>query len=356
MPPDPPPTTGRFVVRGACPHDCPDTCAMLVTVEDGRAVEVRGAPDHPPTHGTLCTKVARYLERTYATDRVLHPMRRIGRKGEGRFARISWDEALDTIAGAFARDRGGARSGSNPALQLRRQHGPSAVRLDGSPFLPSARCHAARSHDLRVGRQGGLGVGRRRGDGHGRRALRRSEADPDLGQQRDRLQPALLDARAGSQAARREAGRDRSLPQRDGRKVSRARRADARHRCGTRLRADARADPRRPGRSRLRRSPHRRLRRARRARRGVDAGARRGDLRHPGRAGGVAGPRLWHDAAGGDPAELRHAARRRRRQRRSRRGLPAGAHRRVARSGGRRAAVVVGHLSGRLTRRWSAPT
>jgi anaerobic selenocysteine-containing dehydrogenase len=99
MPLDPLP--GRIVVRGACPHDCPDTCAMLITVEDGRAIEVRGAPDHPPTAGTLCTKVARYLERTYSAERVLHPMRRVGRKGEGRFERISWDEALDTIATRF---------------------------------------------------------------------------------------------------------------------------------------------------------------------------------------------------------------------------------------------------------------
>ena len=74
---------------------------MLVTVEDGRAIDVRGAPDHPPTAGTLCTKVARYLERTYSAERVLHPLKRVGRKGEGRFARISWDEALETIAARF---------------------------------------------------------------------------------------------------------------------------------------------------------------------------------------------------------------------------------------------------------------
>ena len=74
---------------------------MLVTVEDGRAIEVRGAPDHPTTSGVLCTKVARYLDRTYSPDRLRHPMRRIGRKGEGRFARISWDEALDEIATRF---------------------------------------------------------------------------------------------------------------------------------------------------------------------------------------------------------------------------------------------------------------
>jgi len=74
---------------------------MLVTVEDGRAVDIRGAPDHPPTGGTLCTKVARYLERTYSPDRLRYPMRRVGAKGEGRFARISWDDALDEIAARF---------------------------------------------------------------------------------------------------------------------------------------------------------------------------------------------------------------------------------------------------------------
>src|SRR5947209_4199966 len=86
------------VVRGACPHDCPDTCAMLVTVEDGRAVRVAGDPDHPFTRGFLCAKVNRYVERTYHTDRLLYPMRRIGPKGSGQFERISWDDALDEIA------------------------------------------------------------------------------------------------------------------------------------------------------------------------------------------------------------------------------------------------------------------
>ena len=86
------------VIRGACPHDCPDTCAMLVTVEDGRAVKVAGDPEHPFTNGFLCAKVNRYIERTYHRDRLLHPMRRVGRKGQGEFERISWDAALDEIA------------------------------------------------------------------------------------------------------------------------------------------------------------------------------------------------------------------------------------------------------------------
>ncbi|WP_338846763.1 molybdopterin oxidoreductase family protein [Massilia sp. W12] len=88
----------KHVVRAACPHDCPDTCALLVTVEDGIATEVKGNPDHPTTAGVLCTKVSRYAERTYHPERLLYPMRRIGAKGEGKFARISWDEALHTIA------------------------------------------------------------------------------------------------------------------------------------------------------------------------------------------------------------------------------------------------------------------
>ncbi|WP_343728156.1 molybdopterin oxidoreductase family protein [Duganella sp.] len=85
-------------VRAACPLDCPDTCALLVTVEDGVATAVKGDPDHPTTAGVLCTKVSRYTERTYHEDRLLHPLKRVGRKGEGKFERISWDEALDTIA------------------------------------------------------------------------------------------------------------------------------------------------------------------------------------------------------------------------------------------------------------------
>ena len=85
-------------VRLACPHDCPDTCAMLVTVEGEKAIAIRGDPDHPNTAGVLCTKVSRYLERTYHPERLLHPMRRTGPKGSGQFERISWDQALTTIA------------------------------------------------------------------------------------------------------------------------------------------------------------------------------------------------------------------------------------------------------------------
>src|SRR5437763_12556546 len=87
------------VIRAVCPHDCPDTCSMLVTVEDGRATRIAGDPDHPITQGFLCTKVSKYLERTYHPDRLLFPQIRAGAKGDGKFRRASWDEALSLIAG-----------------------------------------------------------------------------------------------------------------------------------------------------------------------------------------------------------------------------------------------------------------
>jgi anaerobic selenocysteine-containing dehydrogenase len=90
--------SGVTLVKGACPHDCPDTCALEVHVKDGVALKVTGSAAHAPTAGVLCTKVARYTERTYHADRLLHPMRRVGRKGEGRFEQITWEEAISTVA------------------------------------------------------------------------------------------------------------------------------------------------------------------------------------------------------------------------------------------------------------------
>jgi anaerobic selenocysteine-containing dehydrogenase len=91
-------TEATTVVRGACPHDCPDTCALLTTVEGGRAIKVQGNPAHAHTDGVLCTKVSRYAERTHHAERVLTPLRRTGPKGSGRFEPIGWDAALDEIA------------------------------------------------------------------------------------------------------------------------------------------------------------------------------------------------------------------------------------------------------------------
>src|SRR5579863_3419381 len=115
----------KRVIHAACPHDCPDACGVLITVENGRAVKVQGDPAHPVTRGFLCAKVAKYLDRVYSPDRVLYPMRRVGPKGPGAeqrsfaphgqpraavptqphadqaWQRISWDEALDEICSRF---------------------------------------------------------------------------------------------------------------------------------------------------------------------------------------------------------------------------------------------------------------
>ena len=85
-------------VLGACPHDCPDTCALVTTVQDGVAIKLQGNPDHFHTAGVLCTKVSRYIERNDHADRLVQPQKRVGRKGEGRFEPVSWDAALDDIA------------------------------------------------------------------------------------------------------------------------------------------------------------------------------------------------------------------------------------------------------------------
>ena len=110
----------KQIVKAACPHDCPDACGVLITVQDGRATRIQGDPEHPVTRGFLCAKVAKYLDRVYSPERVMYPMRRIAPKGPAGelspavqpgshvaahanaiWQRISWDEALDTIASRF---------------------------------------------------------------------------------------------------------------------------------------------------------------------------------------------------------------------------------------------------------------
>ena len=111
----------KRVVHAACPHDCPDACGVLITVEDGRATKIQGDPEHPVTQGFLCAKVAKYLDRVYSPDRVLYPMRRVAPKGPTgvpaplyrAFERITWDEALDEIAARFH--------------QIVAEHGPEAI-------------------------------------------------------------------------------------------------------------------------------------------------------------------------------------------------------------------------------------
>ncbi|GLS46830.1 molybdopterin-containing oxidoreductase family protein [Methylobacterium brachythecii] len=86
---------------GACPHDCPDTCSMIYTIEEGRLLSVKGNPDHPMTRGSLCVKVKDFERHHYNPDRILYPMRRTGPKGSGQFTRITWAEALDEVYTRF---------------------------------------------------------------------------------------------------------------------------------------------------------------------------------------------------------------------------------------------------------------
>lgn len=105
------PTTTQ--VLGACPHDCPDTCSLLTTVEQGIAIKVHGNPAHPHTDGALCTKVSRYTERSYHPERILQPLKRTGPKGSGQFEPVSWDSALSDIAARL-----GAIAARNPQAIL----------------------------------------------------------------------------------------------------------------------------------------------------------------------------------------------------------------------------------------------
>ena len=116
-------------IRAVCPHDCPDTCSIVVTVKDGRAVKLKGDTKHPFTDGFLCQKVNRYLERVYHPDRLKFPLLRTGPKGSGQFRRISWDEAIDTIVAKF---RAIAQSNDGPQAILPFSYAGTMGKLHGS--------------------------------------------------------------------------------------------------------------------------------------------------------------------------------------------------------------------------------
>ena len=95
------------IVTGVCPHDCPDSCSWQVAVDpaSGRALDLWGHPDHPVTQGALCTKVDNYLERVYHAGRLTTPLKRIGPKGSGQFAPVSWDDAIGEITARLRQSR-----------------------------------------------------------------------------------------------------------------------------------------------------------------------------------------------------------------------------------------------------------
>ncbi|MCH7789793.1 MAG: molybdopterin-dependent oxidoreductase [Acidobacteria bacterium] len=147
------------LVKGSCPLDCQDTCSWVAHVDNGKVVKVAGARDHPFTRGVLCAKVKDYEQRTYASDRLLHPLRRVGEKGSHNFERITWDEAVGTIAARFGAiiDEFGAEAlmplfflGSLGAVQhdaLRRLfHVLGASRPTGSVCAQAGNVLAAEGH------------------------------------------------------------------------------------------------------------------------------------------------------------------------------------------------------------------
>ena len=180
---------------------------MLVTVEDGKAIAIRGDPDHPTTGGALCTKVAHYLERTYSPGRVLYPMRRVGRKGEGCFVRIGWDEALDEIASRFADIAASADgpqaivpysyAGTMGLLQYASMDRRFFHRL-GASLLDRTICASAGKRD------GAPSSARRSAWTSG---VREQPADRHLGQQRRHVEPAFLESRAKPSAVARGSSR-----------------------------------------------------------------------------------------------------------------------------------------------------
>jgi anaerobic selenocysteine-containing dehydrogenase len=147
------------VAHGACPHDCPDTCAWTIAVRDGRAVALKGDAEHPFTRGGLCAKVNHFLDdRTYNPDRLLRPLRRIGLKGSGEFEEISWNEALDTIAdrlSAIVSEHGGdavlpySYMGTQGIVQGEAVAAPFFARL-GATRLTRAVCGSAGGSGLAV--------------------------------------------------------------------------------------------------------------------------------------------------------------------------------------------------------------
>jgi anaerobic selenocysteine-containing dehydrogenase len=154
------------LVHGTCHHDCPDSCGWEVTVEDGRAVKMRGRADHPFSQGELCPKVNRFLDRVYSPDRILHPLRRVGAKGEGTFEPISWDDALGEIAQrlhAVIAEHG--PEAVLPFSDAGNQSLLSVMGLDGRFFhhlgasrLTRAICGPTVGHGVRMTNGSGLGL------------------------------------------------------------------------------------------------------------------------------------------------------------------------------------------------------
>ena len=329
-------TSRRTVVRGACHHDGPDGCSWLTTVEGGRVVRFEGDPGHPFTRGRLCARMSAYPDDVvFSADRILHPLRRTGKKGEGRFERVSWDEALGEVADRLQRIVG--------------EHGPAAVlpysyagtegKIQGESIAGRffARMGASRLQRDVCGSAAHAGLSTTIGTSTGILPgdLGPQPLHPGLGREPRGQQRARLGLRArGEEEGRTDRGR-RSPEVAHGRAGRRAPAAATRHRRRAGPGPDERDRPRGASRRGLREPVHGGLRPARRAGPRVPAGegggrhrAHRGRDRRP-------GPRLRDDEAGGPPAHDRHGAPRQRGQHVPDPGLPARPRRRVAGARGR---------------------
>ena len=242
----------QSIRNSVCPHDCPSTCALEVEVLDGTRIgAVHGAAGNSYTAGVICNKVSRYAERIHHPDRLTHPLLRTGPKGSGEFRRITWDEALDRVAGAFADVAAKHGNASGLAVLLCRHDGPGAARRH-QPAAARDALLAAEPHNMHVAAGGRL-AGRHRPEPR-RRSARDGEIRPDRGVGRQsRLHAGQRDDahHARAKGAWREAGGGRSVSLAERGGSGPAPRAAPWHRRRAGLRRDARRLPRRLRRPRL---------------------------------------------------------------------------------------------------------
>ena len=256
------------VFKNVCPLDCPDTCSMLVTVEDGVAVELRGDPDHPFTRGFLCQKMARYLERVYSPDRLLHPLRRVGPQGRGpvRADHLGRGARRQSPTGSRrSRNRPTARRRSCPTAITGRWASSSRAASTGGSSIGWVH----RSSTGRSAPRPGRSATSTRWAGAGSAPIPMARPEMQVHRQlglehRQHQQPSLEPDDRGPQG-RRDDRHDRPLPQPDRQPLRLAHPAPPRHRRGAGPGRDARDLARRPPGRRLSRSGDRRRRAAPRA-------------------------------------------------------------------------------------------
>ncbi len=174
---------GSRTVSTTCVMDCPDTCALDVTVTDGAIASIRAGQVHPTAKGFICSKVAHFSKRFYHESRLLHPMKRRGPKGSGDFERVSWDEAIREVSDRFAEIRRSVGRGSHLAVPLRGLERILFLRLRRRSLFRSAGCVATRYHPMRCphDRSGARHV--RPNAGSRFRGLSRSEIHSRLGRE-----------------------------------------------------------------------------------------------------------------------------------------------------------------------------